>query len=324
MIETRDIAVDGGLHVVKFYEHDAELVEAAAPYLAAAIRAGEVAIVIATDAHRRAFETALGADGIDLVRASADGTLVSLDAATTMSAFVNEGEVDGDGFDEVVGGLVRSAAATGRPVRAYGEMVALLWEAGDVLAAIELETLWNELGRELAFSLFCSYPAAAVAGSEHTQALQHVCHLHASVLSPSADEHASGPPTACAQTGISADFPREADSPGRARRLIVEALRRWGAGDALVDDVALIVSELATNAVRHARSSFSVTVRAHGPTLRVAVQDGAPLDVTAPRGGLIPQRLHGLSLVELVSADWGIAGTQDEDGKVVWAELPYD
>jgi hypothetical protein len=44
--------------------------------------------------------------------------------------------VDTDAFDEVVGGLVREASASGRPVRAYGEMVAVLWAAGDVAAAI--------------------------------------------------------------------------------------------------------------------------------------------------------------------------------------------
>lgn len=124
---------------------------------------------------------------------------------------------------------------------------------------------------------------------------------------------------AYAPTPISAGFPCKSDSPGRARRLVVAALGSWGAGGALVDDAALMVSELATNAVRHARSSFSVTVRAHGSTLHIAVQDGAPLDMTVPSGGLIPQPLHGLSLVELVSAGWGLEGTHD--GKVVWAEL---
>ena len=79
---------------------------------------------------------------------------------------------------------MRDAAASGRRVRAYGEMVALLWDAGDVLGAIELETLWHELGRELSFSLFCSYPASSVSGPEHAQALHQVCHLHSAVLRP--------------------------------------------------------------------------------------------------------------------------------------------
>ena len=77
---------------------------------------------------------------------------------------------------------MRRAAATGRPVRAYGEMVALLWEHGDVLAAIELEELWNDLGRELDFSLLCAYRSASVQGDEHAQALEQVRLLHSSEL----------------------------------------------------------------------------------------------------------------------------------------------
>ncbi|MCW3018411.1 MAG: histidine kinase [Solirubrobacterales bacterium] len=320
-VQTRDIEVADGAHVVKFYEHDAELVASAGPYLAAAIHAEEVAVMIATEAHRRAFEAALEARGVDLPRAKANGRLVSLDAAATLSEFRTAGEIDHDAFREVVGGVVRSAAAAGRPVRAYGEMVALLWDAGDVLAAIELERLWHELAGELPFTLFCSYPAASVAGSEHAQALAQICHLHSSVLG-SAPEEARESAAAGAQTGISALFSAEPGSPGLARRLVVDALRRWGAANTLVNDVALVVSELATNAVRHAESSFTVTVRASGSTLRIAVHDGAPLTGIVSEAWLIPQPLHGLSLVDALCTRWGVEDTRD--GKLVWAELPYE
>lgn len=321
-IDMRDAAAGEDAHVVKFYENDAELVQAVAPYLAAAIRADEVVVVIATGAHRRAFESVLDDDGLDLEQARADGRLLCLDAAATMSTFTTNAKIDRGAFREIIGGVIRCAAATGRPVRAYGEMVALLWDAGDVLAAIELEMLWNELARELPFSLFCSYPTASVAGSEYADALHHVCDLHSSVLSPSGDDEAQGSVSACAQTGISAAFPGERDSPGRARRLVVDALRRWGAREALVNDVALVVSELSTNAVRHARSPFSVTVRAHGATLHVAIQDGQALLSTLPDGGLVPQPLHGLSLIDGLSNEWGFEDTHE--GKVVWAELHYE
>lgn len=320
-IEIKDIAADGG-HVVKFYEHDAELVEAVVPYLAEAIRADEAAVVIATEAHRDAFASALRARGLDPERATADGRLLLLDAADTMSRFLSDGNIDPGAFNEVIGDLIRSLAASGRAVRAYGEMVALLWDAGDVLTAIELEMQWNDLARELPFSLFCSYPATSVAGAQHATALHHVCHLHSSVLSPWAHDEAPGASAACAQTGISAAFPAEPDSPGRARRLVVDALRRWGRQETLVNDVALVVSELASNAVRHASSAFSVTVRARGGSLHIAVQDGAALETTRSDGGLAPQPLHGLGLIDALATQWGVDGTHD--GKVVWAELPYD
>lgn len=316
-----DIAVESGEHVVQFYEHESELLRAVVPYLAAAAVGGEVAIVIATEAHRRAFEGELQADGIDLVKAGDDGRFFSLDAATTMASFIADGKIDHEAFREVIGGLVRTASETGRPIRAYGEMVALLWDVGDVLAAIELETLWNDLAREVSFSLFCAYPAASVAGSEHAEALHQVCHLHSSVLHPTAEGVPEGAVDGSSETEVTADFPAEHDSPGRARRLVAKALRQWGHDDRLVEDATLVLSELATNAVVHAGSPFSVAVRVNDSVLHIAVRDATPLAATTRENGLVARTGHGLSLIDVLSTHWGVEGIPD--GKVVWAKLPY-
>jgi len=69
------------------------------------------------------------------------------------------------------------AAWPGREVRAYGEMVALLWDAGDVLGAIELEKLWNELARDLNFSLWCAHHGHSLAVHEHADELHEVWRL---------------------------------------------------------------------------------------------------------------------------------------------------
>jgi Histidine kinase-like ATPase domain len=121
---------------------------------------------------------------------------------------------------------------------------------------------------------------------------------------------------------LEGEFPPELDSPGRARRLVVAALGQLGCGEELMDDVALVVTELASNAVLHARSSFSISVRLQDSTLGVAVRDGVPPDATAPNGGLIQRPAHGLDLISAISTRWGVERTPD--GKVVWAELPYD
>jgi anti-sigma regulatory factor (Ser/Thr protein kinase) len=317
-VQTRDIPPDSGEHVVQFYEHDSELVEMVGPYLQAAARAGEVAIVIATDAHRRAFEAALEAGGVDVAQASADGSLIALDAADTMAAFIADGEIDHGAFHDVIGGLVRRAASSGREIRAYGEMVALLWDAGDVLAAIELEGLWNELAGELRFSLFCSYPAASVAGSEHAEALHTVCHMHSAVFQHPRLAHGTAVTDQRTQT-LTASFAAERDSPGRARRLVVAEMREWGYDDALVHEVALVLSELASNAVIHASSAFSIALSAEDSMLRVAVQDDEPLPASRGETPLIARAGHGLAVVEALAARWGVEAMPE--GKVVWAEL---
>jgi hypothetical protein len=118
-----------GDHVVQFYERDSELVLAVTGYINEAFASGEVAIVIATEAHRLAFDRELAGLGVDLERVRGDGRYVALDAATTLAEFTTEGSIDDARFQQVIGGILRQAVATGRPVRAYGEMVALLWEA---------------------------------------------------------------------------------------------------------------------------------------------------------------------------------------------------
>ena len=89
-----------------------------------------MAIVIATPEHRLEFETRLGQAGVDLAAARDDGSYLALDAAQTLSELMAADQLDGAAFDRVIGTVIAAAGAGGRPVRAFGEMVALLWDDG--------------------------------------------------------------------------------------------------------------------------------------------------------------------------------------------------
>jgi len=283
--------VDAGRHVVQFYERDADLVACAGGYLQDAVRASGVAIVIATEAHREAFEALLCDD---------EGTVVWLDAAATLARFVRDGRVDRDAFFGVVGGVVRSAAASGRPVYAYGEMVALLWEAGDVTGAIELETLWNELATEIPFALYCAYRSESVSGHEHADALATVCDLHSGVVAETTWQFAADPA-----------------APGDARRLAADTLRH--AHHDLLDDVQIVITELAANAVRHARTPFSVSICSTRSRVRIEVRDGSrAMPAVRDDPGTTPFG-RGMRIVTALATRWGVEPAPD--GKVVWAEL---
>jgi MEDS: MEthanogen/methylotroph, DcmR Sensory domain/Histidine kinase-like ATPase domain len=296
--------IGGGEHVVQFYDHDGDLARAVGDYLIRGLSAGEAAVVIATEAHRREFEVVLAAAGIDTARARRNGSLVWRDARATLARFMHDGEVDAEAFRRVVGNLLRELAETGSPIRAYGEMVAVLWEDGDVLAAIELEKLWNALARELHFSLWCAYHAQSLAGEEHADALHEVCQLHHAVVEDARARFRAGP-----------------DAPFAARRFVAGLLACRPFVDRVApDDVLLAISELATNAVIHAGTPFAVTVSATDSAIRIAVQDWSSLPPvirdatpTAPSG-------RGLRLVAAVARDWGVE--PGPDGKTVWAELP--
>jgi hypothetical protein len=171
--------VDGG-HVVYFYEDDERLVRLAGQYFASALASRDSIVAIASAGHRKSFLATMSESGIDMDRAASEGRLVLLDADDTLSRIAPLGTLQAPDFEKVVGGIIREAGRGGRPVRAYGEMVAVLWDRGDVAGAIELEGLWDKLSRQLPFALFGAYPLAAVGDVDLDADFDHVCRLHSS------------------------------------------------------------------------------------------------------------------------------------------------
>ena len=168
-------------HAVLFYQDEDELADRVSEYLLPAIQDGGAAIVVATPDHRRSFETRLAGAGIDVAAARARGAYLAPDAIETMHGFMAAGWPDPAGFWRAISPLLRQAAQAGQPVRVFGEMVSLLWDAGLIDAAVELEALWNELGGQYPFSLLCAYPAQPPAGARQLDALTEVCHAHTQV-----------------------------------------------------------------------------------------------------------------------------------------------
>jgi hypothetical protein len=276
-----------GRHVVQFYGRDEELAERVTDYLLGALASGGVAIVIATPEHRHEFETRLAQAGVDLAAARGDGSYLARD------------KLDSAAFDRVTGTVIAAAGAGGRPVRAFGEMVALLWNDGLVSDAVRLEAMWEELGGRHPFSLFCGYRTDAV--TRDLVAFAEVCRLHGEIVG--------------SRSGTARPFAFSREAPAAARHFAVATLNAWGAGD-LAGDVALVVTELAANAIVHARSAFTVILSVHGDVLRISVRDTVPLD----GAGLRAAPLHGLAVVDALASRWGVESLGNA-GKTVWVDL---
>lgn len=168
-------------HVVLFYRDEEELTDHVSGHLLPALQDGGVAIVVATPDHRRSFERHLAGAGVDVAAACARGAYLAPDASETIRGFMVAGWPDPAGFWQAISPLLRQAAQAGQPVRVFGEMVSLLWDAGLIDAAVELEVLWNELGVQYPFSLLCAYPAQPAACARQLDALTEVCHAHTQV-----------------------------------------------------------------------------------------------------------------------------------------------
>ena len=168
-------------HLVEFYESEAFLVDTVCDFFVPALRDGDAVIVVATAAHRHEFEVALDAAGIALDAAAREGRYNSFDAMDLLSRFMVDGKPDVERFRRTIGAVMDRASAGGRQIRVYGEMVALLWDEGDVASALALEDLWNDLARIRPFVLLCAYPMRAF-GQGATAAFKRICEQHTTVI----------------------------------------------------------------------------------------------------------------------------------------------
>jgi hypothetical protein len=109
-------------------------------------------------------------------------------------------------------------------------------------------------------------------------------------------------------------------APEQARHFVQEACVRWQV-PRLARLAAVIVSELVTNGVLHARTPMELTARLTGADLFLSVRDGDPRLLANPGGGVDEESGYGrgLLIVDSMSDAWGCAPTGE--GKVVWARL---
>lgn len=164
-------------HTVQIYEDDAAFLDALEGFVAAGIRQGDAIILIATPAHLEGLERRLEASGFDVAAAILRDQYIALDAKRALSKFMVDGWPDEALFENFVGGLLARAKGNHRKVRAFGEMVALMWAEGQCGATVRLEHLWNRLVHQESFSLFCAYPKTGFT-EDANDAIAQVCAAH--------------------------------------------------------------------------------------------------------------------------------------------------
>jgi signal transduction histidine kinase len=168
-------------HAVQFYDDEACLVETVGDFLYEGLLAGERVVVVATEQHRRGFLRRIAARAKG---GAMQNHLVFLDARETLAKFMVDGMPDRDLFEELIAGVM-GADTDARPalrIRAYGEMVDVLWRDGQRGAALRLEELWNDAGKAHSFSLLCSYVMDNFSREGDAVHFADVCERHSHVL----------------------------------------------------------------------------------------------------------------------------------------------
>ena len=144
------------------------------------------AIVIARPTHLAQIEAELYARGFDVSRLKSTGDLLVVDAEHILEQFIIDGMPDRARFETAVIPLIEKSVLDRNKcvIRAYGEMVDVLWQSGQMAAAIKLEMLWNELGSDARFSLLCGY---AMGNFYKDAVIGDICDIHAHVFSDMQD-----------------------------------------------------------------------------------------------------------------------------------------
>lgn len=174
-------------HEAGFYSDDASLLDGFTQFVGAALKAGNSAIVVATEAHRDGLLPRLQAHGLDIGTAIEQGRYISLDAADTLSTFMVKSMPDPVRFLKVAGDLIVQAAKAVKGeyarVAACGECAPLLWAQGNAESAIRLEYLWDEIAKTYGVTVLCGYPLGSFQGEMGSHIFGKLSAVHSAVHS---------------------------------------------------------------------------------------------------------------------------------------------
>ena len=168
-------------HMVQVYENEKIFLDTLEGFAGTGFLANDSVVIIATSNHLSALNTRLRSQGFDLNALTAADQYIPIDAEDLLSILLVDGWIDEGIFNSFISDIVNRAKQRNGKVRAFGEMVAVLWERGNYGATVQLENLWNELHGKSPFALFCAYPKAGFTQSAR-DSIDIICKQHAKVI----------------------------------------------------------------------------------------------------------------------------------------------
>jgi hypothetical protein len=168
-------------HVVQIYEDDQAFIDLLAGYVVGGFCAGDSVVIISTPSHIGALNERIRTSGFDPFDLKIRGRYFPLDAEETLTQFMVKGWPDATLFNHVISDVLLKAKRNGRQVRAFGEMVAILWAQGHTGATVQLEHLWNKFCATESFCLFCAYPKSGFT-EDPQESMTKICCTHSKVI----------------------------------------------------------------------------------------------------------------------------------------------
>lgn len=169
-------------HAVQVYRDDDTFLDCLESFVGAGLRSGESVVIIATAAHLHELEKRLRRGWIDLDRCRWQERYIAVLAPETLAKFMVDGAPNEELFHTTVGEMIGRARGLGRKLRAFGEMVGVLWAEGNSDGALKVEHLWTRLQAEMKFPLFCAYSRAQLPAANLESDIQAICRAHSRIV----------------------------------------------------------------------------------------------------------------------------------------------
>jgi hypothetical protein len=168
-------------HAVRFYENSEALCRTVADFLEEGLALGQPGLVIATLGHREGLVAELRSRHLDVDKIETAGDLLLLDAREVLATFMVDRMPDAPLFKTHIPLAIDRLRRDRKDctIRAYGEMVDVLWQDGLTASAIQLEMLWNQLAPLRDFSLLCGY---ATGNFYKDAGMREICEQHSHVF----------------------------------------------------------------------------------------------------------------------------------------------
>lgn len=171
-------------HLVQIYEQEEVLLQSLHGFISTGIQDGDSIVIIAARERLNALISRLQLSGLFINELKEKKLLFTLSAESQLEKFMVDGMPDEQKFFELASTIIAGARTNAsRKIRAYGEMVAILWEQGNPAAALRLETLWNQFCANEVLTLFCAYPKNIFESDNENECIGLVCAAHNKIIS---------------------------------------------------------------------------------------------------------------------------------------------
>jgi hypothetical protein len=296
-------------HLVQFYSGSQQLAESLTSIFAVPLQRGEALVVVATQDHRAALDTALADAGVNLSAEYRSGRYLPVDVDQALGTFMTSSGPDADRFRTGIGSTIEQARRRSGTVNAYGEMVGVLAERGDLATALELEALWDRALQRHPLQLVCGYPREVVSGV--SPAFDSICGVHDAVVVT----------RRLAEPALSAtlDLPLGPNAPATARRATRDVLAAWGATDGPLADAGIVVTELVGAASRATAARVTLALGRLDGQVVVSVTDADNSRPPSVTESDLTAAGRSFAILGTVAEAWGVETLPE--GTRIWARL---